>query len=107
MKLNQHEKEALERLALDLKRRLGALSIILYGSAATGKLQRDSDIDLLVVLPDVNWEVEKSVGDAAFETGLEIGRLVSTMCFSEVELKDKPVRCSAFVSNVMRDGTAL
>ena len=32
--------------------------IILFGSAATGKMTRDSDIDLLIVEPELEWKAE-------------------------------------------------
>ena len=32
--------------------------IILFGSAASGKMTRDSDIDLLIVEPELEWKAE-------------------------------------------------
>lgn len=32
--------------------------IILFGSAATGEMTRDSDIDLLIVEPELEWKAE-------------------------------------------------
>ena len=51
--------------------------IILYGSAATGTMTRDSDIDLLLVgVPEGNrhdetFRVEKAIGDVKFAVDIK------------------------------------
>jgi predicted nucleotidyltransferase len=44
--------------------------VILFGSAATGEMTRDSDIDLLIVEPDPGDRREKSVKIDAMLSGL-------------------------------------
>ena len=38
--------------------------IILFGSAATGPMTRDSDIDLLIVEPELEWKAEVWVDES-------------------------------------------
>lgn len=107
MKLTQTEKAVLSILVRTLKSELGAKEVVLYGSAARGSLDMESDIDLLVVLPAVDWEVEKRVGGLAFYAGLEIDRVISTLCFSEEDLRQSFRQTSPLLHNIRREGVML
>lgn len=107
MKVTRTERSVLRSLVQTLKTELGAKQVVLYGSAARGSLDRESDIDLLVVLPFVDWEVEKRVGRLAFDAGLEIDRVVSTLCFSEEEIKQSFRQTSPLLQNIRREGVML
>ncbi len=45
-------RETLVTLAQQAAQASGAIQVILFGSAARGELRKDSDIDLLFILPD-------------------------------------------------------
>lgn len=107
MTLTQNERSVLQKLGRALKSDFAAKKIIVYGSAARGTLDRESDIDLLVVLPFVDWEVEKRVGGLAFEAGLEIDRVISTLCFSEEDMQQSFRQTSPLLNNIRREGVAL
>ena len=107
MKLSTKEKDALDKLAKIFRERFGAKEVILYGSAARDELDEGSDIDLLIVLPDVNWEIEKQIVDVCFDAELECGRVFSTVCFSTDELDNSPLRSSPLVLNVRKGGIPL
>jgi uncharacterized protein len=107
LKLTQTEKTVLGDLVHALKSELGVKQVMLYGSAARGSLDIESDIDLLVVLPEVDWEIEKRVGGLAFDAGLEIDRVISTLCFSEEDLKQSFRQTSPLLHNIRRDGVIL
>jgi predicted nucleotidyltransferase len=63
-----------ESLVQEIVRRILAAAapdkIILFGSAATGKMTRDSDIDLLIVEPDPGDRRKESVKIDAMLSGL-------------------------------------
>ena len=61
MKLSSKEKDTLDKLAKTFRERFKAKKIVLYGSASRDQLDKDSDIDLLIVLPEVNWQIEKDI----------------------------------------------
>lgn len=107
MRLSESEKRILADLVETLRSEFGALEIVLYGSAARDDLEEGSDIDLLVVLPEVDWKVEQRVSGCCFDAELKCGRVISTACLSHAELTESPLRVSPFVLNVRREGIRL
>ena len=107
MHLTQHEREVLAGVVRRLKTEFHVEQVVLYGSAARGEMDSESDVDLLVVLPNVDWNIEKRIGDIAFDAGLEINRVISTMCFGKTELTDSPMRSWPTILNVRREGVPL
>lgn len=107
MKLSKAEQHGVAELANTLHEKFGAIEVLLYGSAARDDMDADSDIDLLVVLPNVNWEIEKEIIALCFEAELEYGRVFSVVCFSENDLKDTPLKESPLVKNARQQGRPL
>jgi len=107
MRLSDTERRVLSQLAQRLRSELEAQHVWLYGSAARGELQAQSDIDLLVVLPTVDWEIEKRVIDCCFDSELQLDRIVSPTCVTERDLTQSPLRASPFLHNAQRDAAEL
>ena len=107
MQLTSSEQRILKELVDAFRRHFGASEVLLYGSAARGELEQDSDIDLLVVLPEVNWEIEKRLIDHCFEAELKCGRIISAVCFTGDELAHGPLRASPLVLNARKEGIPL
>jgi predicted nucleotidyltransferase len=107
MELNTEERDALSRVTKTLRDRFGATEIILYGSAARGQLDEESDIDLLVVLPKVDWEMQKEIIGVCFDAGLECGRVISPNCYTIEEMERSPLRSSPLVLTARREGQPL
>ena len=107
MTLNTKEQQALSILADTLRTRFGASEVILYGSAARGELQEGSDVDLLVVLPKIDWATEKKIIGICYEAELECGRVFSSVFYSSNEMQTGPLRFSPLVLNARREGKSL
>jgi uncharacterized protein len=81
-----------EALLEEIVRRIRTVAkpdkIILYGSAATGQMTKDSDIDLLIVEPDPpntydHWvELSTAVGDIGYSVDV---RVIRTERFEETK----------------------
>jgi predicted nucleotidyltransferase len=107
MQLTPCEQQIVKGLADTLRRNLGASEVLLYGSAARGQLEEGSDVDLLVVLPKVNWEIEKQVTERCFQAELKCERIISAISFTEAELTQTPLRASPFVLGARKEGIPL
>jgi predicted nucleotidyltransferase len=107
MQLTQNEKEIIIGLSARLKKDFKAERVLLYGSAARGELDRYSDIDILAVLPERNWDIEKRVVEMCFAAELQCGRIISTICYSRDEFFNSPLKESPLVLNALKQGQPL
>lgn len=80
---------------------------ILYGSEARGEARRDSDIDVLIVLPDENGSFAKrklEITGRLYDVELDSGVMISPL----IVLKSIWERMSTpFTLNVAKDGIAI
>lgn len=105
--MNTTEKRVLKKLVKKLRRFVNPTDIILYGSAANEQLTEGSDIDILLILNKVTWDIEKQISDLCFSAELECGRVISAVCFSENEINNTPLRSSPLVCRVADEGIKL
>jgi uncharacterized protein len=83
-------------------------SIVLYGSVARGQARRDSDIDVLVISPDVE-NIRKKVSsirnDFTYETEYMV--YLSLVFLSREDFYTLQQVGSPFIQDVVRDGVVL
>ena len=94
-------------LTRELYRRLSKIigedvGVILYGSQARGEAIPDSDIDVLVVLPDLEKETLDIVFEVAWEVGFEAGQVISVTPTTHEEM-DR-LTASPFFQAVQKEG---
>ena len=91
VKLKSKDAEALREF-LDRLRQVLAINLIevkLFGSKATGKDQRDSDIDVLVAVENGGVEIEDQVLEIAFDVNLKHDVYVSPRVIDRATLSDR------------------
>ena len=78
----------------------------LFGSSARGDRRADSDIDVFILLPDVNRQIEESLFDIAYELELEHDCLIDLIIFSDDTVKNK---CSGspIYQKVLKEGAII
>jgi predicted nucleotidyltransferase len=67
-------KEVRNRLTKELGQ---PIRVILFGSQARGDATKESDIDLLVILPLIDVKTTRLASDIAWEVGFEAGKVIS------------------------------
>lgn len=104
--LTPQEKDAVLEFANLLRQKLGSVvkEIILFGSKIRGDSEKDSDIDILIVLTSLSWEIKKTISELAAEENIKYNVLISTIRY-DADTWEKPViKASPFGKSVRKEG---
>jgi len=82
--------------------------IIVFGSYARGDNNKNSDIDLLILLDkeNITYQDETQITYPLFDIEFETGQLISPLVLSKIEWERKH-RITPFYSNVKKEGIVL
>lgn len=107
--LTQEERVAVTEFAEQVRKRFGSMikEIILFGSKVRGKSDKESDIDILLVLSSLSWEIKKSISEEAAEENMKHNVLISTVRYDASTWDDPVIKASPFAKTVRREGVWL
>ena len=105
--LSNKETEAINKLKNILLNKYNLIQIKLFGSKGKGNFSTDSDIDLLIVLDNYDWNKEFEIYEICFEIGLEYDVLLSPVIFSQKELDDNLIKITPFYKVITKEGILL
>ena len=78
---------------------------VLFGSRARGDANVDSDMDILVVVPDpLTSKVEGMISDCAWEAGVPKGVIIMPVVVSRQEWEHGPERYSLLAQAIRKEG---
>ena len=87
---NEPLREILDRVKAQVRAYAGEQTrVILYGSYARGEARPDSDVDLMIVVPDdkADFQTEDRISDIVFDIGYEHDLLIMPYIVSESQMK--------------------
>ena len=104
--LTLEEQNAVREFALLLRSKYGQAikEIILFGSKARGERQQDSDIDILIVLGRLSFEIKKAISDLAAQENIKHNVLISTIRYDAVTWENPVISQSPFGQAVRNEG---
>ena len=107
--LHPYERAAVREYVARLRQSLGSqlLGVWLFGSKARGDFGPDSDIDLLIVIPELDWSLWDEIRVIAARISLEYDVLLNTHILDQSHW-DAQVRYQGTLwRQVQRDGVTL
>jgi predicted nucleotidyltransferase len=80
------------KLAKEVRKRLTKelgqpIQVIMFGSQARGDATKESDIDLLVILPVINSKTTRLASNVAWEVGFDAGKVISVIPDTKEQMK--------------------
>jgi uncharacterized protein len=87
-----------------VERKVTPREMRLFGSRARGTAAQDSDLDIFVAVDHCTREIEKYISDCAWEAGFPEDVVVVPVVVDQERLVHGPLRDSAFILNVYREG---
>ena len=95
------------KLAKEVRKRLTTalgqpVEVIMFGSQARGDATKESDIDLLVILPSISNDMINLTSDIAWEVGFDAGRVISAI--PDTKEKMKQYKFLPFYRNIQNEG---
>jgi predicted nucleotidyltransferase len=102
-KLSRHEQAALAELKERLTRDYEVQDIRLFGSKARGAAHSESDLDLFIVVPQLDWDTEKAIYTLCFDLSLKYGLLLAPTLYSRAELADPRLQATPFYRTIQTE----
>lgn len=80
------------KLAREVRKRLTKelgqpVRVIMFGSQARGDASKESDIDLLVVLPTLDARITRLASEIGWEVGFDAGKVISIIPDTREQMK--------------------
>ena len=104
--MSAEDRELLGAFARRVRLVAPSAAIWAFGSRARGAAHLESDLDLLVVVPEATRDLRESVHRSAWEIGFEHRRLLAPVILTAEDFERGPMSASTLVANVRRDGVA-
>lgn len=92
-------KEVRQRLTKELGK---PVKVVMFGSQARGDATKESDIDLLVIVPAVDTQIRKKISGITWEVGLDAGKVICAIPTTKEKMKQDSFL--PFYKNVKREG---
>jgi predicted nucleotidyltransferase len=105
--LTANETTALARLKEELERVPGFTQMRLFGSKARGDSDRESDIDVLVVLETCDRKTRNAIYDLCYDLSVDYSVVLAPVVYARAEFESELTQATPFYRVVAREGVPL
>jgi len=106
--LDKREHKAVSAAKRTLQKNFGVKQIILFGSKARGDADKDSDIDLIIIVEgSVHWKDEKAIVECLFDIGIQHDVIFSPLVVSTEEWESEQFKSFQVFCEIQRDGAVV
>lgn len=104
--LTPNERKAILEFAKLLRQKLGSIvkEVVLFGSKVRDNSRKDSDVDILIVLNKLSWEVKKTISGIAAQENIKYEVLISTIRYAVDTWENPVIKYSPFGKAVRNEG---
>jgi len=104
-KLHPDKTDLLEHCAAAIRQIVADAEVILYGSVARGDEHAESDIDLLVLVPqEVTHKLERAIHDQIYEIELESDQIISIIVRQRSKWYSEPLNFTPLYRAIESEG---
>lgn len=107
MRLTERDERALKELQDELIAKYPILDIRLYGSKARGEGNWDSDLDIMIEIPDYDRAMVAEIDDIIYRINLAHDVFISALVFGRDELVEAPMSEAPIYKVIQREGVPL
>ena len=96
--------DILSDLKMEVTRRHQLIGMKRINSVVLRYFKKGSDIDVIIILKEVNWTIEKDVYETCYYVGLNHEVVISPVVYSEGEINDKYTKVSSLFMAIEQEG---
>ena len=106
--LSSTQSDAFREIKAQVKERFHVVDFLLYGSAAKGEAEDESDLDLMIILSAPVSRIRRhEITDIAFDVNLKFGTNFSTLVVDRESWESGLVSVLPLREEIMREGIRL
>jgi predicted nucleotidyltransferase len=104
--MKKKQTKAIEEYTKLLKKLYGpvVLKAVVFGSVARGETDKDSDVDILIIISDKYVKLRDEIGMSAYEIALKNNVVFSPIVMDESTYEWHRINKDPFYKNIRRDG---